>query len=181
MNKNIILLLSCVTSLSLTACGGGEGLRKQLGVEKEAPDEFSVVTRAPLEVPPEYTLRPPRPGAQRPMEIQPTEQAKQTVFGKQSSEIIQSRSIQAESAGAQALLEKAGVQESDPNIRDVLVSEDTVLNQDERPTANKLMFWRDKPAQVGDALDPVEELDRMKQDAAQDGLVSKRNEDLPLP
>ena len=32
------------------------------------PDEFTVVTRAPLSMPPDFTLRPPQPGAARPVE-----------------------------------------------------------------------------------------------------------------
>lgn len=175
--KKAILILSC--SSLLAACGGDNNVRKQLGLEKEAPDEFSVVTRAPLEVPPDYTLRPPRPGADRPMEIQPAEQARQSVFGQTSEEVITSRSAQADSRGARALLQKAGVDEADPNIRDVLVAEDAVLNTDkETPTAERLLFWRKDEGPVGEALDPVEELERLQGD---EGGITKRNEDLPRP
>ena len=177
--KTRILSLSCC--LILAACGGDSNVRKQLGLDKEAPDEFAVVTRAPLEVPPDYTLRPPRPGADRPMEIQPAEQAKQTVFGKSSEQLITSRSLNANSSGARALLEKAGADQADPNIREVLVAEDEILNKDDGPTAEKLMFWRGGDAPAGEALDPVEELQRIQDEADDAADISKRNEVLPTP
>ena len=41
--------------LVLSSC---EGLKKQIGLAKSAPDEFTVVTKAPLILPPDFTLRP---------------------------------------------------------------------------------------------------------------------------
>src|SRR5690606_33058691 len=45
------------------------------------PDEFRVVRKAPLTVPPEYNLRPPAPGSARPQELSPEAQARIAVFG----------------------------------------------------------------------------------------------------
>ena len=45
---------------TLSACEGGIG--DALGLGKKAPDEFAVVRSAPLTLPPDFTLRPPRPG-----------------------------------------------------------------------------------------------------------------------
>lgn len=71
------LLLSGVV-LSLGACGTSESLG--LG-KKKAPDEFQVITRAPLEVPYGLTLPVPQPGAPRPQEVSAEEQAKEAIFG----------------------------------------------------------------------------------------------------
>src|ERR1700749_573834 len=47
----------------LGACSDGmSGVRAALGITKEAPDEFGVISRAPLSMPPDYTLRPPQIG-----------------------------------------------------------------------------------------------------------------------
>ena len=62
MRKFPVLLMAV---LALSAC---DSAKKQLGIERQAPDEFAVVKRAPLAMPPDYTLRPPTPGAQRPQE-----------------------------------------------------------------------------------------------------------------
>ena len=42
--------------------GGCGGFRDAVGLNKRAPDEFAVVSKAPLVIPPDYGLRPPRPG-----------------------------------------------------------------------------------------------------------------------
>jgi hypothetical protein len=59
--KTRYLLVSLFT---LAACDGGE-VKETLGLNRESPDEFVVVSRPPLSVPPEFTLIPPEPGAVR--------------------------------------------------------------------------------------------------------------------
>ncbi|RYE94373.1 MAG: DUF3035 domain-containing protein [Oxalobacteraceae bacterium] len=54
--------------LGLGACSGDE-LTRTFGLTRDAPDEFQVTTRAPLSMPPDFSLRPPRPGASRPQEL----------------------------------------------------------------------------------------------------------------
>jgi hypothetical protein len=46
------------------------------------PDEFNVVRKAPLSVPPEFNLRPPTPGESRPQELDPEQQARVAIFGQ---------------------------------------------------------------------------------------------------
>jgi hypothetical protein len=68
------IVLAAALPLALTAC---EGVKQELGLTKQPPDEFAVVaSKAPLVVPPDFTLRPPRPGAPRPQEQQPAEAAR---------------------------------------------------------------------------------------------------------
>lgn len=59
---------------------GCEGVRSSLGLGKNPPDEFQVVSRAPLSLPPDYNLRPPEPGAPRPQEGTARDQAQDAVF-----------------------------------------------------------------------------------------------------
>jgi hypothetical protein len=51
------MIVSTAAILSLSACGGN--VEDSLGLSKKAPDEYSVVSHPPLEVPPEFGLRPP--------------------------------------------------------------------------------------------------------------------------
>ena len=60
-----------LAALGATACSTGP----------RTPDEFRVVRKAPLTVPPEYNLRPPTPGSARPQELAPDQQARVAVFG----------------------------------------------------------------------------------------------------
>jgi hypothetical protein len=81
VTRTAAIALAALAAGSLGACGG---VRETLGLEKKAaPDEFQVTTRQPLALPPNYQLRPPQPGA-APLEPAVTQQAKQTVFGKEA-------------------------------------------------------------------------------------------------
>lgn len=63
-----------------------------------APNEFAVTRAAPLTVPPDFALRPPKPGAPRPQEASPSTQALSAMFGGTATP----------SPGQQALVDAAG-------------------------------------------------------------------------
>lgn len=73
-------LLAAGLALAALGLQGCSDAKKTLGLGKRSPDEFTVTTRAPLTVPPEFALRPPQPGIQRPQELNPTEAARQSIF-----------------------------------------------------------------------------------------------------
>lgn len=60
MKKVFFCLALVLLSGSLSACSG---VKKKLGLENSAPDEFLVTSRAPLSLPPEYDLRPVTDGS----------------------------------------------------------------------------------------------------------------------
>jgi hypothetical protein len=62
------------------ALGGCSGIRDSLGIGKHPPDEFQVVSRAPLSMPPDFNLRPPQPGVPRPQEGTARDQAQSAIF-----------------------------------------------------------------------------------------------------
>ena len=66
--------------LALAGCGQGT-VQEALGMGKRSPDEFAVVSRAPLILPPDYGLRPPRPGRSRPGVDTPSERARASLTG----------------------------------------------------------------------------------------------------
>src|SRR6185437_15715995 len=67
LTRAVPLIAPATIAVLLSGCGDGS-LTRQFGLTREAPDEFTVVTRAPLSMPPDFTLRPPQPGAARPQE-----------------------------------------------------------------------------------------------------------------
>ncbi len=113
---------------------GCSGAKEQLGLNKQAPDEFKVVKRAPLEMPPAYGLRPPKPGTPRPQEQSPEEQARQSVLGTQSSERKTNQS-----EGEMLLLQHAGTSIADPSIREKINAETIELSERNKPVAQKLL------------------------------------------
>jgi len=127
--RNSHRFLSLLSAVMLSGCSD---IRANLGLERSSPDEFAVVTRAPLSLPPSYDLRPPRAGAPRPQEQTTTEQAEQTLFGRSNTggSLVQtgqgnipvkiSRSV---SASEQGFLAKAGAATANSDIRAVLDKE----------------------------------------------------------
>ncbi len=79
---------------------------------KVSPDEFRVVSQAPLTLPPDYSLRPPRPGEPRPQELQPADEARQSLFGQDVGASA--------SQGERQLVNDAHADATDPNIRDTI-------------------------------------------------------------
>lgn len=67
----------------LGGCAQGS-VQEVLGMDKRAPDEFAVVRRAPLIVPPDFELRPPEPGAPRPNIGRTSDQARVALTGNQA-------------------------------------------------------------------------------------------------
>ena len=59
---------------------GCESLRQATGAAKLPPDEFTVLTKAPLIIPPDYNLRPPQPGVASRNEIDADDQARAALF-----------------------------------------------------------------------------------------------------
>ncbi len=95
-----------------TAASGCSSVSRALGATKTTPDEFRVVTQAPLTLPPDYNLRPPRPGEARPQELDPDAEARAALFGAETG--------QAASAGERSFVNAAGAGAVDPGIRDTI-------------------------------------------------------------
>lgn len=141
----------------LSGCGG---LRDTLGLGRNPPDEFAVLTKAPLVVPPNSNLRPPEPGAPRPQEQQARENAQTALTGRRELPAATGRSV-----GETALLRQAGAQNADPNIRQLVNSEYTQLAEKDNSFTDRLIFWQ-KQQQPGEVIDPQKEAQRLRQNAA---------------
>jgi len=102
-------------ALSLLVLPGCSDLRLALGMDRAGPDEFAVESRAPLLIPPDFTLRPPQPGAQRPQEVTAAERARRVVDsagpgepGKQASSALRPSSEGLAPVGAQDPAQQVG-------------------------------------------------------------------------
>ena len=133
MTLNRMILAGALTAaVGLAGC---TSTRQALGMTKVTPDEFRVVTKAPLVVPPDYALRPPAPGEPRPQELQPESAARAALLGE--------REAAGRSQGEQLLVAKAGVDRADPLIRYVVDDEFGDIAHKEKSFADTVMFWRD--------------------------------------
>jgi len=160
---------ACIlTSLfALGACGGETG--KILGLDRQTPDEFAVVTRAPLTLPPEFGLRPPDPNGQRTQDLKPGLEAQRAVFGEDAVQ----RRLETEadmrragsSQGEIALLTRTGGLDVDSSIRRVVDQETAALTAEQESFVDTLVFWRDKEP-AGDVVDAGEETRRLQGNSA---------------
>ncbi|MEJ0048537.1 MAG: DUF3035 domain-containing protein [Rhodospirillales bacterium] len=144
-------------TLSLAACSGN--VERTFGLTREAPDEFTVTTRAPLSMPPDYSLTPPRPGASRPQELS----AQQAAEAALAPGAALGASAGPESPGQQALVNQAGPS-APADIRDK-INQEAQLDMPQRGLTEKLMFWKGTP-EPGAPLDPARESQRLRENAA---------------
>lgn len=93
-----------IAGLALVALASGCATNK---VGRSGPDEFAVARQAPLVIPPDFSLTPPRPGAARANDVSPNAQALDALFGGTAQR----------SAGETATIAAAGVDSDDPGIR----------------------------------------------------------------
>jgi hypothetical protein len=134
--SRVAVAAALVASTALVGC---QSTRQALGISKVVPDEFRVVSMAPLVVPPDYSLRPPAPGEPRPQELQPESQARAALMGQRAAED--------RSEGEKLLASKAGADHADPLIRYVVDDEFGAIAHKDTGFANWVMFWRrGKPA-----------------------------------
>lgn len=73
MMRNLMILAGA--ALVLASCG------KNSIADRKRPDEFAVARQAPLVVPPDYALAPPKPGSPRPIGEDSQQQALEAMFG----------------------------------------------------------------------------------------------------
>jgi len=162
-------ILAVLAALALTGC---QDFMRAIGKEKVVPDEFAVVSRAPLAIPPDYSLRPPRIGAPRPQEQAPVDQARQTVFRAGDQQASLPPPTNERSPGEGALLREAGAGNAPPNIRELVTNDAEDAGNLSDSFVDKLVFWRksDKAGAIDEIINPREEADRLKD--KQSGLTA---------
>lgn len=149
-------------ALVLSGCSG---LTDAMGFGRQTPDDFAVVDRPPLSLPPTFDLRPPRPGAPRPQDVTTTDKAAATLFAGSSQSDFLSGSTGEKSDGEAKLLSEAGANKADPNIRGVLDREaqQRVIGTDK--LVDEVLWWRQSDsATTVDAAAEAERLRKAKED-----------------
>lgn len=117
------------------------------------PDEFRVMRKAPLTVPPEYNLRPPTPGSARPQELSPDVQARVAVFGADIG--------QETSEGEKAFIAAAGGGAVDRSVRSQVDFDSAQIIRKNRSFADAILsFGRSRPE--GQPIDAAAEQERLR-------------------
>ncbi len=166
--QNKILLLA------LVALAGCSSVKKELGVDRNSPDEFMVVKRAPLTLPPDYSLRPPSDAnIAAPSDAVTT--AESAVMGDSKKTVTAKPA-----AGDKAFLGSLGADADNGDIRRKIDEDNGYISLENRSLADKLSDWKDgdSSAVVKDhapvsTVDAAAEADRLKKNKAEGKPVNE--------
>ena len=154
----VALLLGWLAACSL------QGTREMLGMGKQVPDEYLVVEHAPLSLPPNFDLRPPRPGAAGAQYVDLRKRAER-ILRNLSSDSPPSTSERTISEGEIALLTDAGALNVDSKVRSLIDGDNGDYVAEDERFVDDLMFWQgdDESTLI---VDPVAEAKRLRVNAA---------------
>ncbi len=194
MSKKPLIVLYALLIGTMLLSGCTSQKTNVFAQEKASPDEFAVYSRAPLSLPPDFGLRPPRPGVTRPQTVMPRNEAKKALLKSSNpsttpkSNKIREKILVDETPGITALLNNAGVSNANPNIRALVNSEtDALSNGEEGAIIDNILFWRKGDAGLkGAIIDPAVENRRMRRKNAE-GIavdetpdVTKRQDEISI-
>lgn len=171
-------------SLLLAACSGSS-VKDTLGISRSAPDEFRVVARPPLSVPPQFNLRPPSSSAESPIVTPADKQAQSIVLGVPGDNSGNRFTLQPAdtavtpvtagewhsknkpvgSSAESQLLKNAGAERADPAVRQVLV-EEKIPAAEKEEEAPWWQIWDDS-GKKEPLVNAKGESDRIKQNTDQ--------------
>jgi hypothetical protein len=158
--------------LALTGCNDA---REAVGLVNTPPDEFAVIDHPPLSMPPDFNLRPPRPGAPSPNAVNPSTTAANALYGEGKMETVPQQGVtglkmETLSPSEQALISQTSSDKADPHIRSKLDKEAGQQVVGNRRLLEAITFWKDpKKDEQGVAVDAAAEkarLDKAKQSGA---------------
>ena len=159
-----------MTAVSLAALSAGGCATSA----ENAPDEFRVVRKAPLSVPPEYNLRPPPVGDSLPVELRVDERAQTILFGERLGANA--------TEGERLLVRKAGAEALNPKIRALVDYEDMNTLRKGRKFSDEVLSFED--GQSADVSPDEADLDKEFIDNATGGdkvLIERKKTNGKLP
>jgi Protein of unknown function (DUF3035) len=152
------LIVPATLLILLSGCGDSS-LSRTFGLVRDTPDEFTVVTRAPLSMPPDFTLRPPQPGAIRPQDQSDRAQAESALVPEAAL-----GGVRADISPGQAALVRDAGGGAPPDIRQ-RIDQEASLDTSDSSIIDKVLYWR-KPDTQKAIVDPVQETKRLQQNSA---------------
>jgi hypothetical protein len=162
---------SVLVTAAVVLLGACDSVKEITGQTKQAPDEFAVYSRPPLTLPPDYRLRPPTPGSGPTNVNDPSERAKEAILGatgagpRQAALGNRRAAVSAVSPGLRVLLRRTGALQTDPNIRETLNRETSILAASDKSFTEKMMFW-DKTNDKASVVNPTAEVKRIQANKA---------------
>jgi Protein of unknown function (DUF3035) len=151
-----LALILCV-ACGLTGC---ESFRMATGSGKMAPDEFQVMPKAPLVMPPDYNLRPPEAGSHAANMSDPATMARATLYPK-NPQAVEASLGPAYSDGEKIILAYSGAANASPSIRAQLAA-DSGQDEQGQGFADTVLFWQSPAADNATPVDAQAEAERLR-------------------
>lgn len=170
-----ILVVTCL--FALASCS--DGFRRTMGLKRSAPDEFKVVSNQPLVVPPDFSLRPPAPGARSPFEADLSDQAKDLVYKPQSDKSFTTKEKnylgQAAARSDDDFRQRLGLDDANPNIKQELDAEDIKSAEIEQDKGffSKVSSYLSSDQKAEPVVAAASEKDRIKENLEQGKPVNE--------
>ncbi|HUB86129.1 MAG TPA: DUF3035 domain-containing protein [Rhizomicrobium sp.] len=142
---------------SLMAC---QSIRDAAGLTKEPPDEFAVVTKAPLIIPPDFNLHPPKPGAPPLNQVAPTTAAQEALYSDDPNAIANAISGNYSEA-EKLLLANSGGAVADPSIRRTIAADNTKAEDTDPSLTDRLLFGESTDNSADKAVNAAAEQARL--------------------
>ena len=131
-----VLLAASGLAVLLAGCSSSSDV---VGTGKDAPDEFAIVTKQPLIIPPDFNLHPPRPGSPPTNQLSPTDTAQAALFSDDPNQAA-SNIHGSYSDGEKQLLARAGAANATDSIRQLIAADNKNLAAADSDFTNSLLF-----------------------------------------
>ncbi len=168
--KRSSLFFCTMLAGAVSACSGN--VKETLGLTRQAPDEFRVVARPPLSVPPDFNLRPPAEGSEiTGSDVPASKQAEELVFGEKTtglrpgnaSTAVQGVQVSGNASPAdERFLTKTGATQADSQIKEKIRAESGTGSDNEKSMLEKLR----EPSNKEPLVDTKKEAERIKTNEA---------------
>lgn len=150
-------ILLAGVAIALIGC---QSVREAAGVTKDAPDEFAVVTKAPLVMPPDFNLKPPSPGAAPTNQSSPTDSAQTALFGDDPATVAASLPNKY-SPEEKIVLANTGGASADHSIRKQIAADAKAMSTADDSFTDMLLFSSGPSPDTGHPIDADAEHDRL--------------------
>lgn len=136
-----------VLIVGVGALAGCSSFREATGANRGAPDEFAVVTKAPLIIPPDFNLQPPKPGAPPTNQVSATQAAQNALYSSDPATVASTIPGNM-SQGEKLLLAYAGAATADSSVRQAIAADNRHMQAADDSFTDQLLFWqKSQPAQ----------------------------------
>jgi len=172
--NNLLFIGVLLISVLFSGCSS---VKKDLGFSRNSPDEFTVIKRAPLTLPPEYNIRPPlNKNSTDSSVIRASSQnrARGLLLGNGRAVIDNKGSAD------KLLMSKMNTNAADPDIRNLIDKDNGYLSLKNRSLVDKLVLSKNKEKHGLEELpisivDPDAEAKRIKDNERSGKLINSGN------